>query len=911
MATIPIDQPVKLATPVPGFTYFADDQVLTAEQLNRLIQFLDYQERSSRAWLTGSGIVCGLEIRDTGKAVDVSAGCALTSDGDLLTFGEDRSFTHIRPFEDKDAKYAAFAKAGPLRELISASGISRDDGSVPVNLESLDDSVLALYLESYVKEPDFCTSENCDNQGKIQHLTSRLLVLPKAKVDPLPGTLVEAASKIPAPASTRAKIQIGTIAKLEGADGLQSRFTTAIAVTRVAILDAAAALKKQSAALDAVLTGDKLDWLAKLPAAPDPKLEIPRLQDLHAFYRDFCEAFGEWRESLFGCSGDCVPAIEAHPKHVLLGTVAGEAGYRHPFRRAAALAGCGGGLSRSRLLWQRLRGMTEAFLATRAANQQPAKLTITPSVGCAAPLGSRALPAYYGSRFSGPWNIDKSLRGDGSPPLSAFTTSDARLDEHGCRDNFYRIEGHIGNTLGEVQKSLEALRRTHNLGFQILAIQIEDDPAFAIPRPHRFFDLETSFYNLRTKFKLQLRDVDDFAGSLQSAIEVGRARIPTTARDGVPAPDVAATTDAAGQVRAQSKNALAAMPLKLNQVSTASSASFISAYTETISQSHIVNQNIGSISGQVRVNPIDRVVLPENSANWKILIDRYHKRTVKIAELSTFEKFVSANPGLENLGGVPRGGTFVLVYSASDKEAGRIVKADFCLPYFSYFDLNSLDDEEPPAEPEETTPDVRFIPPKWKDIYKWNISPVTEIAVGNLFDLKGVQLASALDQSLTLQVNRQFTAFTNLVPLFQVKEGVATGAGGVKGALKDPALSELHHTLDSMTRERDELVRKKNLGIATNDADRQIEEIERQLSRATAKGLDLVANEAKEAAAGNRAVGADYQAFTRSLADNAYNMQSEAGRKELGKVYETAVSANSGNAFIKDNVGRIGGMLKF
>ncbi|NJR42426.1 MAG: hypothetical protein HC767_06945 [Akkermansiaceae bacterium] len=42
-----IKQPFKLPHPVSGFTFFTDDQVLTADHLNQLIHYLDYQERKN------------------------------------------------------------------------------------------------------------------------------------------------------------------------------------------------------------------------------------------------------------------------------------------------------------------------------------------------------------------------------------------------------------------------------------------------------------------------------------------------------------------------------------------------------------------------------------------------------------------------------------------------------------------------------------------------------------------------------------------------------------------------------------------------------------------------------------------------------------------------------------------------
>ncbi|MGA7392429.1 MAG: hypothetical protein WBW78_07240, partial [Terrimicrobiaceae bacterium] len=104
MNPVSIHEPVKLLTQVSDFSFFADDQVLTAGQLNRLIQYLDYQERAARAWLVGSGIVCGLTHQISGASVALDPGCALTSDGDLLTISSAVKLTHIRAFPDANAK---------------------------------------------------------------------------------------------------------------------------------------------------------------------------------------------------------------------------------------------------------------------------------------------------------------------------------------------------------------------------------------------------------------------------------------------------------------------------------------------------------------------------------------------------------------------------------------------------------------------------------------------------------------------------------------------------------------------------------------------------------------------------------------------------------------------------------------
>jgi hypothetical protein len=45
------------------FTVFENDQVLTADQLNDLFNYLDVQTRLTRTRAIGVGIICGLEMK--------------------------------------------------------------------------------------------------------------------------------------------------------------------------------------------------------------------------------------------------------------------------------------------------------------------------------------------------------------------------------------------------------------------------------------------------------------------------------------------------------------------------------------------------------------------------------------------------------------------------------------------------------------------------------------------------------------------------------------------------------------------------------------------------------------------------------------------------------------------------------
>ncbi|MCH5716204.1 hypothetical protein [Niabella hibiscisoli] len=99
---------IKLTHPVNGYSIFKTNQLLTAEHLNSIGRFFDYQDRLTRARMLGVGIVCGLNVSFGQRSVTVSKGVGVTSDGDLLSFDADQTFSGMAPFDDKDAQYDWF-----------------------------------------------------------------------------------------------------------------------------------------------------------------------------------------------------------------------------------------------------------------------------------------------------------------------------------------------------------------------------------------------------------------------------------------------------------------------------------------------------------------------------------------------------------------------------------------------------------------------------------------------------------------------------------------------------------------------------------------------------------------------------------------------------------------------------------
>lgn len=182
--------PTKLSTVTTQYRRFTKNQVLTEVNLNEVADFFDDQDRLTRIYLSGVGIVCGftVSLNDTQKTITVSQGTGITTDGDLfklyntddkgqkiIDFPE-KVFKFCKKYDDSKAKYKPFFYDGntqlPIFELLTdeqqknekEENFTLKDFKTKANVE-IKDAVVILYLESYEKELDLCVSLSCDNQG--------------------------------------------------------------------------------------------------------------------------------------------------------------------------------------------------------------------------------------------------------------------------------------------------------------------------------------------------------------------------------------------------------------------------------------------------------------------------------------------------------------------------------------------------------------------------------------------------------------------------------------------------------------------------------------------------------------------------------------------------------------------------
>src|SRR5690554_6698836 len=313
------------------FTIFENDQVLTADQLNDLFNYLDIQSRLTRTHAIGVGIICGLEIGilETRNIV-LSKGSAITTDGDMLHVHNDLEFDRYETFEDINALYPQFRNGDgetiPLIELKQGDNREEAESGELSDLERATGTVFTdyvgiLYLEDYNFDPDSCTGRDCDNKGKEALKELKVLLVHKDQVQYLLQTIPRANEEyfsISPMTMPRVRVQasIDTYKELSDAfsntftikEELKEKLTKAYQVCKVVVED------EFEEGDPTPFWGTSLDDHFKLSGTIYS-------QYLYDFGSDLCSAYNELRETIFSEPSLCCPDVGLFPKHVLLGLI--------------------------------------------------------------------------------------------------------------------------------------------------------------------------------------------------------------------------------------------------------------------------------------------------------------------------------------------------------------------------------------------------------------------------------------------------------------------------------------------------------------------------------------------------------------------------------------------------------------
>ncbi len=702
------------------YTIFENNQVLTADQLNDLHNYLHIQEKATRARVVGVGIVGGLELGqlDSGNLV-VGKGVALTTDGDLAWFDNDIEFDSWLPFEDVDALYKPYRDANnkvlPLFELVAVN--NRRDGKKfsefarATNTELKEYSGI-LYLEEYIIDPDMCTGADCDNRGKEVIRNWRFLIINNKNIRQLLSSL----PKLNSAFFKLEDVKLNRIIVNPAVDTfteLQKNIDAALSAKDVLKNNLTNLWNLAGFIADDIITNDNIaiEWAKLLDDQFATTRKTIYIQYLYDYLRDLIDAYQEMKDLLFNDSTILCPDVNMFPKHVLLGRISvaapklqrlttGSTGitaasnrlagfkfnldlsvrrfthiqledqFRHRFYESPILNNTDEKIQQIRFGFARIDAMIQSFAVPDVSQLDANNIRITPGLFLDKPLGKRAIPYYFGFGKSSKnvpayWSYENNIRRSENLQRAYFAptytnhpyaTQPFNFDLSEC--DFYRIEGHIGLTFDVAERKLNALITQNNLPINIECVQVEKNVRTVPDKNWWFKDL--NYYEL-----IQRRSMLDQLHQVDLANSAILQMVPERQTELTPAVNAYRNT----------KNTFTA------KYGTASRVANTTAYSADLAA---VAQQASDIKVQTKQHAYSNTAAPHdfvintNSAHKLDLINDFiNQRTEAKKTDLLLGNYLAKNPGLEHAAGVLRGGTFVLVYSSNDNK----VIADFYLPY--------------------------------------------------------------------------------------------------------------------------------------------------------------------------------------------------------------------------------------
>ena len=721
--------------------YFLDNQVLTAGQLNQLAGHFDHQQRLTRSKAIGIGILNGLELQivSAGNEIHISKGSAITTDGDLIHLAEPQVYRYARLLQDENTevgevddtrilKLGYERKPVPMWQLHAASV----DGGIPLSdLRSLPDFsqfVVVLYLDSWLRKEDNCSELNCDKTGLTQINDILAVLIPRQYLQPA-GNSPNHRRNLPAPGVRRVDLTQGTIT---GVTELLNRFETAVEQSAPGLAKALTVIPKRFPGLLDLAFGPSSpadQWIEKILALPGEFKNNRLITCVYDFYEDLALALRELWDTLPDIHPEYCPSGDCFPKYIMLGEISPAANsryadFRHYFVSASPEADQT--VRKAVFLLKRIDCLIKAF----KPDQPMPVIRITPSRKTVQKLGDKAIPAYYvlNSRvpLSEYWSYEKSRSGQEDANQGYWMQDISPLDQvknpflyTADAYDFFRVEGMIGMDIDQAEKSVDGLRRTHNLGFRIETVQIEDNVSTVRPfKPIPFPDLNLAFELQKEDLLSSLQLTDHYFGSVKKAFDTVAA---SPDFDNLKDPD---GTDVRTNLKVALEDNRIAFTNEVGKLTTrintslqdfqANFGEFRKDFDKATNLAQQIENKIGYAKQSTAVSPVRKLVLENSSRRFDLIREVFDKRKELLLRQYIFDRFYNTHPGLSHEGGVPAGGTLVLVYSSTNRQ----VVADFCLPYFCQTEIREEDRAVTPG-PIKPLPGIIFNPAIEVPDFKW------------------------------------------------------------------------------------------------------------------------------------------------------------------------------------------------
>ncbi|GAA5216501.1 hypothetical protein ACFSJ3_12705 [Corallincola platygyrae] len=676
------------------YTVFVKDQVLTAQQLNTLSAYLDDEGRLTRTALTGIGIIEGLVVKEQGKELSLSRGLGITTDGDLMVNHQPQRFDRYKNYPEKAPIYAPFMiddERIPLYQLVEKGQSDEDAQPLGALEDQFSEMVFLLLAETYVQTKDICTDTDCDNNGHLYTNTTRLLATPAKFVElllqPFPDTTLPLdllpRAYLPAIAF---KPSINTQNEWFGA--IREACTSTFKQLQPNLTNFWKLLQPY---LQTQFEGNPSNgWVTRLTAIHSKAAtETTRLQYYYEFLGDLCDSWNALIDALADLELGYLIPPGGGDKHLLLGGLDGRGGRGERTGFYPSPAHSDNSLEQVRFQLAKITSLLNQFGWTNIS-----ALKVTPSSHT-----HPSVPGYYQTGAFEHWSYEASRQGKNRYLLGYH--ADKNNPRGGAENpllrrqsgfDFFRIEGVIGKNYASTESTLRKLIRQHHLPFSVTGTLVEgsfDKVLGPIFKPR--WGLKDFQYLLKQDLTHQLQEVTEFSGQFRDAVikEADAGKI----RDGDVA-DVktqARTRDAEINRVAKKSLGLLSKP-KLTQEE---QLTFNADISLLMKNSGLFKNDVAKVSNTHFPTSFDQLIV-NRTPIWVDWIDRIDKeQDKKDTEKHLLPNFVNAHPGMEVMNGVPRGGSFVLLYNSS----GIIVGSAMLSHYIEPVQQETVRPELPKFEP--------------------------------------------------------------------------------------------------------------------------------------------------------------------------------------------------------------------
>jgi hypothetical protein len=839
--------------PFKEIMYFQDNQLLTAEQLNGVLRYLNSQNRFTRARLDGAGIVSGLfpdmlllpSLQFSGK-VKITPGTAITGDGDLIQLTKEALFEWAIPFENGKDKTTTY---GPLQEILDQPGAimmellpAQITGAVPLtdvynSLPADKKVVFIIYVHQYEELRDICDPDDCDCKGSAEISRYRVIMVTREHYEAAMKTYFERYQRfrrlnpvlVKRPLLDNTTVTYGgfvdQIKKVveENTPHITEAIEDIDELVRTVYEEAFGKRGRNDGTsffnLYTMLGSTGSSFKSTVGANMGKAGKYPP-QYLYSFLCDVADACNEIYDCLREEFTDFMENPPVFPKHVMIGTahspigsdnvlIGGARVYdafcRSFFTKHESMVFTDKSLYRLLGFYMRLamivRNCDIEQAATAISIGKPVR--VSPSLMPSPKLAHKAVPIYYMGSVAEAWRIDPVPAYLGRFPMGFWGhdrpgVSPLKNDlEH---YNFYRIEGHIGRTYEEAYKAINELRNDYDLPFDILGLQLETNVKTIIPTK----DIKLGNLDILHDFnKLQandfLRKMEGFNDVLTEKVPVAVTQIKAK---GINDDFVQQhkPVDAIADEINEAKTQLSANITNLKTLINTTKASAIR--TEELSLVHdTILDKAKTLSTNSRlllrndiVTPLQNFTYFFNPAQFQWLNGYANVYEEATKDMYVFSNFMKVNPGMTHGGGVSKGGTFILLY-AMEGNVRRVV-GDYYVPYYVEMQPAKIDTSKLNQDIRVKVPDFAIKP---------DVIRVAPAISPDIFNIKNILEKNELTptSNIKTQINSvaqtEFTKFktqvldtynNNFNNVFNSFAAIKPTLGGVKTGIS-PELSGL------------------------------------------------------------------------------------------------------------------------